>query len=1246
MTPEVWRRIDELVQAALDLPPEDRAAFVDSQCGGDAGLRRVVASLMSHESNVSGSLESLAIDDAAASIEEGRTIDHYRVIRKIGQGGMGSVYLAEDTRLGRKVAIKVLLKDDTRNEDLVRRFTQEAKAASALNHPNIITIYEIGEADSSQYIVTEYIEGETLRENRGQMSVDAVVDVCAQIAGALMAAHAAGIVHRDIKPENVMLRRDGYVKVLDFGLAKLTEGPSHEIDNEAATQVKTEIGAILGTVNYMSPEQVRGQAVDARSDIFSLGVVLYEMITGRSPFLGPTTSDTMAAILLNEPAPLAQHLRGVPPGLERVVRRALAKDREERYQAISEFYSDLKQEQRAFERQLEPAHPSAESPGGGLDGKIASSASAGASTTAPYISRPIVGRERERAELRSAFESAAGGRGLFVCVSGESGMGKTTLVEDFLAGISAGPAMCHVARGRSSERLAGTEAYLPFIEALESLLNAPAGESVARLLKTVAPTWYVQLSYTSDSALLSSSGDVRVPSQERMKRELAAFFRELSRSKPLIVFFDDLQWADVSTIDMLAYLALRFETMGTSIVATYRASDMLLTGHPFLSVKLDLQARGVCHEINLGFLTPEDIDQYLGMRFPDHRFPPGFSSLVHSKTEGSPLFTVDVLSYLCDRKVIARVRSEGGSCWALAQPVPDIERELPESVRSLIQRKIDRLDGGDRRLLSAASVQGYEFDSATLARALDEDPTEIEERLEALDRVHAFVGLAGEELFPDRTLTQRYRFIHILYQNAFYALLRPTRKASLSLAVADALLSFYGKHANTIASELAHLFETARDSGRAAEYFLLAAQNAAHVPAPAEAAVLARRGLDQLVGLPDRLERARCEISLEVILGQSLLTKGPGAPEVEESLTRARELCQRAGETTQLSQVIWVLWSIYAVTGKMELARQSAQDLLRLAQSGQDPALSLGAHYALGFTLRQCGELVEGRDHVEAAISLHEPQKVPSYISMFRWNPGAYAISEAIMVMWLLGYPEQARRRAEEAIALATRTSDASSLVHAQLSAAILRQFVREPEELQRLADERAVLCDRYDYALERMWIMPLRGWITVQQGLVEEGTAQIRQSIEALRSIGAEAGIEYFLSLLAEGLWKDRRCDEGFAAVSEAENLVHRSGRRWWEAELYRLEGELLLAQTPGQNMPSHAREAEERFGLAIEIARNQSARSLELRATLSLSRLYEGQGRRREAREKLAAIYGWFTEGFDTADLKEAKSLLDNLA
>jgi Tol biopolymer transport system component len=361
MTPEQYRRVGELYHAAMELAPEVRADFLSGACGGDEELRREIESLLrAHERAdgfIAGKVAGVAADLAAqrqnpslAPSLIGHSISHYQIISLLGAGGMGKVYLAEDTRLGRKVAVKLLPAEFARDAERVRRFGQEARAASALNHPNIITIHEIGETSAAEggapYIVSEFVAGQTLRAllRGGRLDIGQAAAIAEQVAGALSVAHEAGIIHRDIKPENVMVRPDGLVKVLDFGLAKLTETPAQAVDSQglAMTKMSTDAGVVMGTVSYMSPEQARGLKVDHRTDVFSLGVMLYEMVAGRRPFEGETASDVIAAILQNDPPPLTAPGADAPRELERIVSKTLRKEREERYQTVEDLLFDLK----------------------------------------------------------------------------------------------------------------------------------------------------------------------------------------------------------------------------------------------------------------------------------------------------------------------------------------------------------------------------------------------------------------------------------------------------------------------------------------------------------------------------------------------------------------------------------------------------------------------------------------------------------------------------------------------------------------------------------------------------------------------------------------------------------------------------------------------------------------------------------------------------------------------------------------
>ena len=338
MKPDRWYKIEQIFHAALQRKAEDRATFLNQSCAGDLKLYDDVKALLSSYDNDDSFFEESVSALAAEMFADrvGETIGPYEVLSQLGSGAMGVVYLAQDGRLGRKIALKLLPSQFTNDKDRLRRFQQEARAASALNHPNILTVYEVEQRDGLHYIATEFVDGVTLRQHiqARRLTLDEVLNIAIQVAGALQAAHAAGIAHRDIKPENIMIRSDGYIKVLDFGLAKLTE-------NELSSAAETNPGVVMGTPRYMSPEQARGLDVDLRTDIFSLGTVIYELVTGKLPFEGETTSDVIAALIKDEPESMRTSVPDLPVEFEEVVSEALVKDRGHRYQTIAEFLSAL-----------------------------------------------------------------------------------------------------------------------------------------------------------------------------------------------------------------------------------------------------------------------------------------------------------------------------------------------------------------------------------------------------------------------------------------------------------------------------------------------------------------------------------------------------------------------------------------------------------------------------------------------------------------------------------------------------------------------------------------------------------------------------------------------------------------------------------------------------------------------------------------------------------------------------------------
>ena len=728
------------------------------------------------------------------NLPPGTAFGPYEVKVHLGAGGMGEVYRAFDPRLGRDVALKVIRRVLTDDDSVLDRLLREATLASALNHPNIVTIYETGVVGSDRYIAMELIEGSTLRQLAAQgLPLSRIVGIARQVAEALAVAHGAQIIHRDIKPDNVMVRPDGYVKLLDFGLARAQPDQFGGGSTDAGRS-RTEAGLILGTIGYMAPEQARGESVAAEADVFSLGVLLYELVTGRHPFMAASQLGTLNALMWETPEPPSLLNPEIPRALDQLILESLQKDQRLRPGASEVMY------------RLALAH----------DSNIATALSSVAVTPRRLSARSnVVGREEELAAMNDEFERAHRGKARMMVISGEAGVGKTTLVEAFVAELDERGEPARIGRGRCSERLAGSEAYLPVLEALESLQKSEQLGSLTRLVRALAPSWYAQLMppTENDSSAARLAAETAGGSQERLKREIASLLEEGGRMQPIVIWFDDVQWADPSTTDLIGYLARRLDNTRLLIIATARPSALRQARHPFLSLKLDLLTHGLCREIEPADLSEAAIERYIALQFPEHSFPPGFAGLIHERTEGNPLFMADVLRDLRRRQVI---QQQDGR-WTISEALPAIARELPESVRSLIQRKMDALEDTDRRLLAAASVQGMDFDSAILAAVVQMDEEEVESRLERLEREHALVRFAGELEAPDRSLTLRYRFAHHMYQNACFDSLRATRKVALSRAIAERMVQRYKEQPDRL-SEIAVLFEVARDGVRAAEY--------------------------------------------------------------------------------------------------------------------------------------------------------------------------------------------------------------------------------------------------------------------------------------------------------------------------------------------------------------------------------------------------------------------------------------------
>ena len=767
-----------------------------------------------------------------------RTLLHYRLVSKIDSGGMGEVYKAEDTRLGRTVAIKVLLGATNKEPLARRRFLQEAQSASALNHPNIVTIHAIEEADGTDFIVMEFVEGQNLKtqiQSDGALPLTRLLDIGIQTADALEAAHRINLIHRDIKSANILVTPHGQAKVLDFGLAKVIRTVAQQVDNDAPTLTNlTDEGTVMGTAAYMSPEQTRGQALDGRSDIFSLGCVLYEAATRSLPFTGPSMLAIMDAIATSDPLSPSRVRPELPREFDLIIERAMAKDRENRYATAAEMGQALRSLRATFT-------------GEWLGGPIVFDRDLVESSVVPFV-----GRGPELTRLEGLLQQTINGSGRVVLISGEPGIGKTSLADEFLRRARTLFPGLSVARGRCVEQYGTGEAYLPFLDAISALLNGPSRERLAAIMLNSAPTWCAQLpvAFSSTGAIEKLQQETIGATKERMMREMGDALDKFASMSPVVLLLEDLHWADPSSVDLLRHLSQRISNRRILIAGTFRPEDIERSNHPLKSYKAEMQTHKLCEEIALDSLSPAHIQDYLNATFAPHNFPREFADHIHDKTEGHPLFATNLLQYLQERGDIAKSNEN----WSLSRPISEMELELPESVRSMIGRKVDSLADEERRALQYASVEGQEFLSTVAASLLSLDEVDLEEMLAQLEKTHRLVVTLGEEELPDGSLATRYRFAHALYQNFLYDGLVAKRRIMLHRQAGEQLTRHYGRQAPQIATQLALHFDRGRDFARAVEFLIHAGGNATALYANAEAADHYTRALGLAEKLPEEVQ--------------------------------------------------------------------------------------------------------------------------------------------------------------------------------------------------------------------------------------------------------------------------------------------------------------------------------------------------------------------------------------------------------
>jgi DNA-binding SARP family transcriptional activator/predicted ATPase len=865
-------------------------------------------------------------------------------------------------------------------------------------------------------------------------------------------------------------------------------------------------------------------------------------------------------------------------------------------------------------------HPSPSS------GEVPSAVASGPSGGLPSYS--LVGRAAEWAQLRTAWAATAGRRSHFALISGEAGIGKTRLAEELLEwargeGID-------VARTRSY----ATEAQLAYAPVTDWLRSAALRPGIGRL----DAVWLTEIARLLPE-LRETHRELPAPeplieSWQRQRLYTGIVRAVLARREALVLLIDDLQWCDQDTMHWLHYILHLDVDARLLVVGTARAEEVS-AHHPLTSFVYDLRRHGQLTELTLGPLNADETAS-LAAQVARCELDAGAASRLYRETEGHPLFVVEgVRAELLDPTPPG---SAGfGPLGAPPESLPADRRSLPPRVQAVIQMRLAQLSPGAQRLASVAATIGRDFTLAVLSRACDPDDANDNGPLEGLD-----------ELWRRRIIREhgagRFDFSHDRLREVAYAGTGPIRRSLLHRRVAEALLH-HASDLDAVSGQIAGHYDRGGMPDDAIRFYQRAADVATRLYANEEAISHLDRALTLLVSLPPDDERDRRELALRTALLPPLrATQGWGAPALEQSAARARALCERVGTAPERLRALTEIALFQLVRGTdLRTALTTAEEVLQLALAQNDPSMLMLAHYAVGSTLCMSGEFARAREHLERGIALSDPRYHPRHVQMFGADFGVLSYAFSCHTLWHLGYPERAVRLSLQGQELAAALAHPFSRAIALAYDIMLHQFLGDADAVAGSAGVLLDLSRKHGFPYYAAWGTILEGWALAERGDAARGLMQMREGLAAMRVTGAEARRPYYLSLLAEQCLKTGEGADGRALLEEALTFAEATGAHFKTAELHRLLGELQLTRaTNGRD----ERGAEDSFRRALDVARRQEARLLELQATVSLSRLLRQQQRLVEARQMLRDILGWFTEGFATVDLKGAESLLADLA
>jgi class 3 adenylate cyclase/predicted ATPase len=836
----------------------------------------------------------------------------------------------------------------------------------------------------------------------------------------------------------------------------------------------------------------------------------------------------------------------------------------------------------------------------------------------------FVGRENELQQIKRALELAIRGHGQIVAVVAEAGTGKSRLFYEFKATI---PAECKLLEGYSVSH-GRASAWLPVLELLRNHFGikdtddpAARRKKVRTALEALDFALAETMPYLFALLGIQDSPDplAQMDPQIKRRRTLDAIKRLIlseSLNRPTVVVFEDLHWVDNETQALLNLLADSIANTRVLLLVNYRPE-----------YRHEWTNRSYYSQLRLLLLGTESTGEMLGALLGEAGELAPLKRLLSERTEGNPFFIEETVQALFDEGALVR-NGTVKVTRALSQ------MRIPPTVQGILASRIDRLPGEHKQLLQTLAVIGREAPLGLLKA--------IEGTADApLERMLADLRAAEFICEQPASADTGFIFKHALTQEVTYNSILIERRKLLHERTGQVIEQLFAEKLDDRLGELARHYSHSNNLAKAVDYLDRAGQQALQRSAYAEASARFTAEIELLQTLPDSSERIQQELTIQQALGAALIAvKGWASPEVERAYTRARELSERLGDPPELFSVLWGVWSVYLVRAELRAALELAERLQRRAQSAQDPTLLMLAHCAMGQTLMFMGNLLLAKEHLEMGISLYDPQLHRPLALVLGTNVKIECLTNACWTLWTLGYPDQALKRGDEALALAQAGPDPFLLAFVETTGGFLHQFRGEPSAAEECAEHAIQLSGEHGFSFFSGVATILRGWASAVPRRNKDGGAEIQEGLDALSTRGAELMRPYGLCFLAEACSEVGRIDDALSAVTEALAFAAEHEERVWEAETHRLRGDLLLQQDD-----SKIAEAQICFQKAIDIARNQHAKSLELRSAMSLARLLANQGRRDEARTMLAEIYGWFTEGFDTRDLQQAKQLLNEL-